>query len=154
MNRRQQLEEFWEDVEILRRKTILCVSALLAKHDLTHPQGLALLVLGDHEGLGVKDIAGFFGVTSSAATQLLDGLLKKGYIQRKQNSTDRRALVITLTPKARRFFVAMKKHQLALSEKILSVLNDSELSNYAKYMKKIVEQMEAMPIRNGSCPLH
>ena len=50
-------------------------------------------------GVNLKDLAERLGITSSAASQVVDGLVKEGLLCRVPSQTDRRAVVITFSPK-------------------------------------------------------
>jgi len=50
-----------------------------------------------------SEIAGHLGVTRATITGLLDGLERDGYLERRHDSRDRRALTIHMTGKTRRF---------------------------------------------------
>ena len=50
-----------------------------------------------------SEIAEHIGVTRATITGLLDGLERDGFLERRQDSRDRRALTIHLTGKTHRF---------------------------------------------------
>lgn len=45
-----------------------------------------------------KEISRYSGLTTGSTTTMLDRLGKSGYITRKQNSTDRRGVIVEITP--------------------------------------------------------
>src|SRR3954465_15267241 len=55
---------------------------LLAEHDLTYPQYLALLVVGEEEGLTVKEIGTRLFLDSGTLTPLLKRLEGSGHVRR------------------------------------------------------------------------
>ena len=55
-----------------------------------------------NEEIMLKDIAKSVKVTPGAASQMVDFLVKKGYVDRKQNEHDRRAVIITLSEKVKK----------------------------------------------------
>ncbi len=77
---------------------------LFAKeHRLSMSQVGALFQLG-HRGIsGVSDIGDNLGVTSAAASQMIDRLVQQGLIVRNEDPTDRRAKQIALTRRGRQF---------------------------------------------------
>lgn len=56
-----------------------------------------------HEDPSPSDIADSIGVTRGTITGLLDGLERDEYLERRQDSQDRRALTIRMTEKGRQF---------------------------------------------------
>lgn len=142
MNRRKYLVEAWDGFELVGRRNIAALSVLLAKYGLSHSQWLIFMIVGQRDGVTVKEIAVALGITSSAVTQLLDGLEKHGFVRRQASATDRRALAISPTPKFRRLFKKMKDQHLAFAVHLLASLTDSEFRAYVRLMRKIVENIE------------
>lgn len=138
MDRRKQLAAFWGAAEIIGRRKVAVMTASLAPFGLTHQQGFTVFFLGQRDGLSVKEVAAALGVTSSAATQLLEGLAGKGFVRRAPSPVDRRAIVVTLTPKARRFLVSMKRHQLDIAAQMFAPLTDREFSSLMALLTKVV----------------
>jgi DNA-binding MarR family transcriptional regulator len=72
------------------------------KCGLSMSQAGALFRLGgSRTSKGVSDIGDHLGVTSAAASQLLDGLVQRGLIVRAEDPEDRRAKRIALTEEGR-----------------------------------------------------
>lgn len=85
-----------------------------------------------------SEIAKMTGLTTGGVTVMLDRLEKKEFIERKPNPSDRRSIVIHVSPK-----IIAKLHEIyesqALSmEKILSNYGDEELSTIIDYFSKIL----------------
>ncbi|GLK68281.1 MarR family winged helix-turn-helix transcriptional regulator [Hansschlegelia plantiphila] len=68
---------------------------------LTYPQYLALLVLWEHDGLGVKEIADRLMLESSTLTPLLKRLEAQGLVSRRRSAEDERQVIVALTTKGR-----------------------------------------------------
>src|ERR1035437_1598596 len=88
----------------------------------------------------VKEVALALGISSSAATQLVDGLVASGYVVRKTDVKDRRAVVLTLSKKTEAQVDKMRKQTLDKFYNFFKVLNDKELDQYILLNKKIVER--------------
>lgn len=86
----------------------------------------------------LKDIARALGITSSAATQLINGLVASGYVIRKTHEKDRRAITLTFSKKTRTEVSKMKKQALQKFLEFFEVLNDKELNQYILINKKII----------------
>jgi DNA-binding MarR family transcriptional regulator len=87
--------------------------------------------------LSVKEIAKFLHVTSSAVSQLIDGLLKKKLVSRKENVKDRRVINIAVTELARNHFNNFRKKYLASAGKVFSGLNDKEVGQFIELLSKV-----------------
>ncbi len=88
----------------------------------------------------VKDVAQALGMTSSAATQLVDGLVASGYVLRRVHAEDRRAVILTLSAKTNHNVERMKRQGVRALLKFFAVLNDREFNQYVALNKKIVQK--------------
>lgn len=85
-------------------------ASLLDEMKLTYPQYLTLLVLWEHDGLSVQQIADKLELEGATATPLIQRIEKLGLVKRQRCSSDARQLEVHLTEKG-----------LALREKALEV---------------------------------
>lgn len=69
----------------------------LARLGLTYPQFVTLLVLWEHDGLGVAELARRLHLDASTLSPLLKRLQTMGLIERRRSSTDERRVTIHLT---------------------------------------------------------
>ena len=72
-----------------------------AKASGLNPTQLAILALLEgrgERGLGVKEIAAHLGVSQPTATDSINALERKGYLEKRPGENDRRAVHIALTP--------------------------------------------------------
>ena len=62
-----------------------------------------------HGGLRMRDLSRFLMVTGGNVTGLTDELEREGLVQREVSESDRRAVIVRLTPLGRQSFEAMAK---------------------------------------------
>jgi DNA-binding MarR family transcriptional regulator len=82
------------------------------------------------------------GVSRAAMTGLLDGLEEEGYVERDSHPSDRRALMITLTPKGQKFLdwiTSQDESQRSDSTIALSASECQKLHELAIQLKKLFE---------------
>jgi len=98
MNRAQP-KQFREQIRILERKLGLlkknngsCCAAVL-----TLAQCHALVEIGRVNSISLKDLAVILAIDMSTTSRTVDGLVKKGYVQRIPSREDRRSVEISLT---------------------------------------------------------
>ena len=139
INRKQKIEDLMENFRSLRRTMIFNASGTMKMPRITPSQWGVLLFVEQHTKGTVKDVAEALGITSSAATQLIDGLVRSKYILRETSLNDRRAVVLTLSKNTRAQVDKMKKEGLKKFLKLFEVLNDKELDQYVLLNKKIIE---------------
>lgn len=69
---------------------------------LTLSQYGLLQPLADSDGARVRELAEQAGIAPSTATRILDALERRGVVDRRQSSRDRRGVTVTLTPAGRK----------------------------------------------------
>ena len=106
---------------------------------LAHSQWLALHLISENEGIGLKDLAGLLGISSSAATQLVDNLVGKGLLERRPSPDDRRALILSLPEDSRRQVEQVRQERLERLAGLFSALDDAELETLIHIIEKIVD---------------
>ena len=84
-----------------------------------------------------SDIAAGLGVTRATITGLLDGLQNAGYIMRRSDVSDRRALTIHLTEKAHKLFESIVPVAARMSSRLMAQLTDHERQTLSALLTKI-----------------
>ncbi|WP_320171896.1 MarR family transcriptional regulator [Maridesulfovibrio sp.] len=93
---------------------------------LTLPQMHTLEVLGIHQAMRMKELAGHMGITTGTLTVLADRLEEKGYICRKPHSTDRRSIIVELTDSGLEMFHEHDRLHLRLIEELTADFSEQE----------------------------
>jgi len=99
-------------------------------------------VLGNicvHTGVTVKRIASYLGVTSPAATQIVRELEAQALLTKVPNPADSRSAFLLPTAAGKRLLAKTEKVFNAEFEKLLAVLTDEELADYARLNNKIAQ---------------
>lgn len=136
--RKQLIEQIMADINAMKYKMHFAIMRKDAKKRVTHSQWFVVCLIEQHKNLGVKEISNMLGITSSATTQLIDGLVKSGYVKRKTNTKDRRSLQIELSSKGKKHIKEMKRHVAKAMERFFKPLSDRELKMYNELHKKIL----------------
>lgn len=96
----------------------------------TMTQCHALLAFGVDDGLPMAELAGRLGLSISTATRLADSMAKAGLAERHRPETDRRVVLLRLTPEGRQRAKAIasnRRAQLAALLESLPAARRSEL---------------------------
>ncbi|MBS0519040.1 MAG: MarR family transcriptional regulator [Proteobacteria bacterium] len=80
------------------------------------------------EGITQKDLACRVGIDSSSLVRLLDILNERGLIERRTDTSDRRARQVFLTPAGRRVLADIRRALQAVEAKLLADLTDEEIA--------------------------
>ncbi len=108
----------------------------------------ALVYIHRKGASGVSDIGDELGVTSAAASQLLDKLVQQGLIERSEDPHDRRVKQIVLTEKGRRILEeSIQARQLWLND-LAHLLTEGEQAQVTGALHILIErasQLDRIP---------
>jgi MarR family transcriptional regulator, organic hydroperoxide resistance regulator len=141
IDRKQQIDGLIQYFLAGKHKFLPGNIVLSARFQIPNSQWIVMRIIEQNEGMAVKELSRTMGISSSAATQLIDPLVKKGYLVCEKNPEDRRAVKIRLTEKARKI---IKETQIRMSETTYAafdILTDEELTIFCELGRKIVTRM-------------
>lgn len=139
-DRKEIIEGLLRNIHVMKHK--LMVGYTSKKSLLITPsQGFVLRFVAENKLSNTKAIAQTLHISSSAATQLIDGLVEKGYLTRTASADDRRVMSLSLSKKAKTLFKKFKEHGLEKMTGLFSALTDKELAQYAALSKKITDSI-------------
>ncbi len=79
-------------------------------------------------------------MSSSAATQLVDGLVQGGYVTRQEDPQDRRSVQLELSPNGKKHITATKEKRVNEMAEIFDALTDHELEEFVRLHKKLTSR--------------
>lgn len=94
--------------------------------DITNNDMHIIEAVGINEPRNMSDIAKRLRVTVGTLTTNMNGLEKKGYIQRERSETDKRVVFITLTERGRKAFFHHKDFHRNMIKAVVVGLDDDE----------------------------
>jgi DNA-binding MarR family transcriptional regulator len=96
-----------EGIELLTRRMFTRIIAALARtlhdQDLSVAQVAALYLVDERGPVRIGEVATELGRPLPATSRLVDDLVRRGWIDRTEDESDRRARVLTLTAAGRKF---------------------------------------------------
>lgn len=116
------------------------------------PSGLAL---GDYQVLvtlsedadhrmRMCDLASILQLTPSGATRRLDGLVRSGWVERINSTTDRRVMLAVLTQAGwDKLHEALHPHVNSVRERLIDLLDENELRALASTFHKVRNALDA-----------
>ncbi len=139
-SRKDIIEELLECFASMKRS--MAVRGLGGKHGqhITPSQWSVLMLIEQHGDMSLRDVAEALTISSSAATQLVDGLVTNGYVVRKKNTKDRRAISLSLSKRAKGQVGTMRHQAVKKFLEVFRTLSDKELSQYCTLTKKITQK--------------
>ena len=140
VNRKQLIEEILASFHSFRHKMKTKASNTQKESRITHSQWFVLGIIEHCKDASIKDISGMLGMSSSAVTQLVDGLVKSGYVLRQDDPKDRRSVQLEVSPKGKKQIGVMREKRINQMSKLFDALSDSELETYLQLHKKIINK--------------
>jgi DNA-binding MarR family transcriptional regulator len=110
----------------------------LESYNITTAQWAVLKLLDTKEQLTQTEIASELSGDKATAGEVIFRLCEKKYLEKKQDTRDRRAYVVTLTPKAKDMVKDIEKMADEVTEKALKDLNNEDMQVLYKSLNKII----------------
>lgn len=107
----------------------------------THAQMWIMVIItqAGENRIHIKDLAEHLRMTSSAVTQLVDGLVKEKLLLRTEDPADRRKISVSLTPQGRKKLEEAKQQKFLTISKLFESLSDKEIEHLYAIQKKIID---------------
>lgn len=110
--------------------------------ELTLEQFEVFVYICEHKKARMSDIAKEANVKLPTMTDIIEKLVKKGFVERHRDEQDRRTVWITIAKDIENIAKkAMKKHEAYL-EKLLSVLTEEEKTKAIEIINKIINRLK------------
>ncbi|MFN2275579.1 MAG: MarR family winged helix-turn-helix transcriptional regulator [Anaerolineales bacterium] len=93
---------------------------------------------------GVTEIGEHLGVTSAAASQMLDRLVEQGLVARTEDPEDRRVKRIELTPKGEKAFEAGIHARESWMDELSEVLTDEEKQTITAALELMIQKVNQL----------
>ncbi|SFT65433.1 DNA-binding transcriptional regulator, MarR family [Geodermatophilus amargosae] len=91
-----------------------------------------------------RALADALGVSARNVTGLVDGLAEAGLVTREPHPTDRRATLVTLTPRAEALLTEMAAGRAGLAEQLFGGLPPERLDGLVSALDEVLERLRAL----------
>lgn len=148
LDRQNIISAIVEEIILIKKKIAHENRSFFLGLDMTHTQWLIIKLIIEKKQANIKDISEYLEVTSSAATQQIEALVKNGYIERKTDVADRRIVNLFVTNKT---VQQVAQIRCELKEQFISIfdaLSNDELNLYLALNKKIIHKITSIPEKN------
>lgn len=141
MKREETLAKIFEDIGKMRRVLMSAHAAHQKESMPTHAQMGVLMMLEQEDHQSVKALAEHSCMSSSAVTQLVDGLVDSKLLIRKEDKEDRRKISVALTAQGKKKIQSAKKARYDKLKKLFQTLNDQELLQLESLLSKTIHHL-------------
>lgn len=103
----------------------------------------ALRFVLENKNTAVSDLGGSLTLSKSSATQLIERLVKAGFLERVHDEQDRRIVRLTITKLGKQEYEALKQKMLEKVTGIFSNLPEEDIKELIRIHKKLLAQLES-----------
>ena len=107
--------------------------------DITVDQWLVLNAINDHDSVSQLQIASLVFKDAASITRIIELLIKKGLIERKEHPQDKRRFSLLLTGEGKKIIKSISKIAQAYRAKALEGISEKELQTMGKSLQKITD---------------
>jgi len=109
--------------------------------ELSHEQGFVLGYLAQNPGVIQRDIAQISRTSAASVSSLLQGLERRGLVERRTEGGDERRKRVYATAEGAELIAGFEAAMAAADETILAPLNDTERATLQALLEKITAQL-------------
>ena len=113
---------------------------------MTRQEIRVLIALAETDNSRMSDLAARLVCSVSSLTAIMDRLVAKGLAARRPSKTDRRVVLVALTPEGRRRHEQSRRARLRMAQAMLTALSPEERRNFLALMRKIVTATTASAV--------
>lgn len=121
------------------RDFVLGIMQTFEDFDYSLPQMAVLLLLDEEGELSIKRAAQLLGRSISATSRLLDQLVVRGMISRREDERDRRAKRVAITEQGRAFIMTLEQWRADLQIAVMEYLSAEEQAEVTRAMVLLAE---------------
>ena len=105
-------------------------------------QGRILYVLWQGDGLTISQLSVQTSLANTTLTSMLDRMEQSGLIQREPSPSDRRALLIRLTDKARALQQDYDRISQRMNDLYYLGFTDAEIRQFESYLQRVLDNLQ------------
>jgi DNA-binding MarR family transcriptional regulator len=129
----------------LTKQYIGVVSEKLKKMDIERYWYVIMIIAEQENDITQKELGELLGHDKATVVRIIDYLANHGYVQRKQNTEDRRAYFVLLTPKAKKALPNIKNAFQEANNAALKGLKKEQLLCFRHCLETIQSNLQALP---------
>jgi DNA-binding MarR family transcriptional regulator len=127
-------EQFGAVARRLRAASMTSLSAW----DVTPSQMRTIRTLTAHDGgMRSSELAHHLHIAPRSATEVIDALEAKGLVRRSPDPTDRRATLVTLTPRGTELMEEVRRARGLESERLFERLSPTDRNHLARILRRL-----------------
>lgn len=141
LDRKDQIAGILTNFRAVYKVMVKVAPTLLSELNITYTQMIILGFVKESGEVSLKELASTMGITSSAATQQVNNLVKGGYLVRQEGDVDRRLVKIRLSGEMNKQTEAIEAKFLEQLSAFFVGMTDEELALYCELNSRIANQI-------------
>jgi DNA-binding MarR family transcriptional regulator len=121
------------------REFVLGIITTFGDFDFSLPQMATLLLLDEEGEITIKQIAEFVGRSVSATSRLLDQLVERGMVSRREDERDRRAKRVAITESGQTLIATLERQRAEAQIVVMEYLSAEERAEVTRAMALLAE---------------
>jgi DNA-binding MarR family transcriptional regulator len=109
---------------------------------LSYAQVRALVTLADEDAVTAGQLARLAGLTPGSVTTMLDHLEEKQIVERRRSESDRRVVVVSLTPRGRELVAEKRARWHRRWNEACADLSDEQVRGAAEVMRRMTRMFD------------
>lgn len=110
--------------------------------DVTIPQFVALDRISKKECPKMSDLSSDLGVTLGNITMMIDRLIKEGFVERKDDPSDRRIVRVCLKQKGKNLIKKANEHKLGSMARIFGKMSEDDRIALLRIVEKLADAIK------------
>ncbi len=117
------------------------MQSLSAAADISHRDFVVVDLMETGRKYSCNELSGAMGLSVSRGSRVVDRLVHKGYVKRRANPVDRRAVEVFLSRKGIRLKENIRKLKMECEQRILGSINTSDIPTVRKGMETLRQSL-------------
>ncbi len=115
---------------------------LKADKNIVNPQQMhALFIVSEHNGITMKELATFLGITSPSTTSLVNRLVRMKWVTRKMDPENRRLVRITMAAAGVKIMNSSMQLRSEAMREVLALLTPEDRKDFARVLRNLYKAL-------------
>ncbi len=140
--RRKYTQDLYATTTVVQRMMHTCLQRSFDETGVAPSQLQILHLIRQKQPVSLKVLASDLHLTPGAITQLVEGAVQAGYVNRSESSEDRRITDVSLTKAGTAILKLLEQKKQSLLTKVVADLDNDELAMYLRVQQKMLSYLE------------
>lgn len=127
-----------------------CDQMCLSQHGITASQGYALLAFPQASEITMNELSEAMELANSTMTRMVDQLVSKDLVYRRQDDRDRRVVLVGLTPQGQGLRSTLERAKQELFQEVLGEISQEERPAILHALEHVVKLLGSA-VENACC---